>query len=202
MKKRGTLVLFVGSLMVAASLLAYAARITTCYPPASTWKLFTAEHLTDLVQTCRLDAPITVQFGAFLGLFLPGIILFSFYWLYTAPAVQHKRGAQLSVFMFLIMVDSLLIAVYGMLGYPVPGNEQAPAAWAVEAIAVLGFLSYLSTLALWHWKRWGLILFQAASILLAAFILLGGGSIILSGVIIAGVLGLSLLLRPVRIKFV
>jgi hypothetical protein len=50
----------------------------------------------------------------------------------------------------------------------------------------------------WHWKRWGLLVFQCASIALAAFILLGGSSLVLAAVIVAGVIGLSLLLRPLR----
>jgi hypothetical protein len=58
----------------------------------------------------------------------------------------------------------------------------------------------MAALVLWHWKRWGLILFQGASVALAAFILLGGGSLILAGVIVAGVIGLSLLMRPLRNK--
>ncbi len=70
----------------------------------------------------------------------------------------------------------------------------------MEVIAALGFLCYLAALALWHWKRWGLTLFQGASISLAVFILLAGKSLILAAVIVAGVIGLSLLLRPVRNK--
>ncbi|HEX7540560.1 MAG TPA: hypothetical protein VF352_00400 [Anaerolineales bacterium] len=62
----------------------------------------------------------------------------------------------------------------------------------MEAIAALGFLGYLTALAIWHWKRWGLLLFQGASIALAAFILLA--------VIVGGVIVLSLLLRPLRSK--
>jgi hypothetical protein len=72
----------------------------------------------------------------------------------------------------------------------------------VEAIAALGCLCYLAALALWHWKLWGLLLFQGASIALTVFILLGGGSLILAAVIISGVIILSLLLRPVRSKMV
>jgi len=90
--------------------------------------------------------------------------------------------------------------LYGLLGYPAPGIANAPAAWAVEAIAALGFLCYLAALAIWHWKRWGLLLFQGASIALAIFILLGGGSPILAAVIVGGVIILSLLLSPVRSK--
>jgi hypothetical protein len=98
------------------------------------------------------------------------------------------------------MFDSLLVMFFGLLNYPAPGIANGPAAWAVEVIAALGFLCYLAALALWHWKRWGLVLFQGASIALAVFILLGGRSLILAAVIVAGVIGLSLVLRPLRNK--
>ena len=81
-----------------------------------------------------------------------------------------------------------------------PGNTSSPAGWVVETIAVLGFLCYLSTLAIWHWKRWGVSLFEGASVALAVFILLSGKSLLLAGVIIVGVVGLSILLRRVRNK--
>jgi hypothetical protein len=133
-------------------------------------------------------------------LFIPGIILFSSYWLITRPVVKNRHAGQLSGFLLFLMFDSLLVMFFGLLNYPAPGIANGPSAWAVEAIAMLGFLCYLAALALWHWKRWGLLLFQGASIALAVFILLGGRSLILAAVIVAGVIGLSLLLRPLRNK--
>ncbi len=114
----------------------------------------------------------------------------------TRPKVKNRRAGQLSVFLLLLMFDSLLVMLFGLLGYPAPGVANAPAAWAVEVIAALGFLCYLAALALWHWKRWGLLLFQGASIALAVFILLGGRSPILAAVIVAGVIVLVVAPAP------
>ena len=202
MKNWKIIILVAGILLLVASLGVYAARISSCYPPANIWAQYTPEQISGMKQTCKLTSSILVQFSDFLWLFIPGIVLFTAYWLITRPAVRSRRGGMLSAFIILIMFDSLLVMTYGLLGYPFPENASAPAAWVVEVIAALGFLCYLSTLALWYWKRWGLMLFQSASVALAVFILLGGHSLILAAVIIAGVLGLSLLLRPVRNKMV
>jgi hypothetical protein len=202
MKNWKTILLIGGILLLVASFAAYTYRISGCYPPASIWVQFTPEQISGMKQTCEFDSPVFVQFKYFLLLFVPGMVLFSAYWLITRPTVKIRRIGMLNTFIILIMFDSLLVMFYGLLGYPFPGNARAPAAWVVEVIAFLGFLCYLSTLALWHWKRWGLMLFQGASVALAVFLLLGGQSLILAAVIIAGVLGLSLLLRPVRNKMV
>ena len=191
-----------GILLLVASFTVYVARISSCYPPASIWAQYTPEYISGMMQTCKFDFSLLEQFTLFLILFVPGIILFSAYWLITRPAVKSRRGGMLGAIIIFIMVDSLLVMVYGLLGYPVPGSAGTPTAWVAEVIAALGFICYLSTLAIWHWKRWGLLLFQGASMGLAVFILLGGQSLILAGVIIAGVLGLSMLIRPVRYKMV
>jgi hypothetical protein len=139
---------------------------------------------------------LPARFGVFLALFIPGILLVTFQSLLTGSRVKIRRTAPLQAFLLLMMLDSLFIAVYALYSYTHPAAE--PAGWAVLVVAGLGFLDYISTLALWHWKRWGLALFQGASIALAAFILLGSGSLILAGFVILGVIVLSLLLRSAR----
>ena len=200
MKNWKLILLVVSILILIAAFAIYAYRITSCYPATDVVVLFTPEQLKVFRASCNLDSPVLTQFGGFLALFIPGIIIFSAYWLLSRPKVKNPRVGQLSVFILLLMIDSLFIMLYGLLGYPAPGTANAPAAWAVEVLAALGFLCYLATLALWHWKRWGLTLFQGASIAMAAFILLGGGSLTLAAVIAGGVVVLSLLLRPVRDK--
>jgi hypothetical protein len=202
MKNWKVVLLIVGALLLAGSFAVYAARIASCYPPAKIYAQYPPEYIKGFRETCKFDSSLTIQFSDFLWLFIPGIALFSSYWFLTRPKTRTRRAGQLSAFLLLIMFDSLLVMLYGLFGYPVPGNASAPAAWAVETIATLGFLCYLASLALWHWKRWGLLLFQAASIALAVFILIGGGSVILAAVIVGGVIVLSLLLRPVRSKMV
>jgi hypothetical protein len=200
MKNWKLILLVAGILLLIAAFAVYAGRIASCYPAVDILAQYSLEYLRGFRESCKLDSPLTTQYSDFLVLFIPGIILFSAYWLSPRPRDKKHRSGQLSAFLLLMMFDSLLVMLYGMLGYPTPGNANAPAAWAVEAIAALGFLCYLAALALWHWKRWGLLLFQGASIALAVFILLGGGSLVLAAVIVGGVIVLALLLRPVRNK--
>ena len=202
MKNWKLILLVAGILLLVASFAVYAARISSCYPSAKLWSEFTMEYQSGWMQSCSFESSVLVQFALFLILFVPGILLFTVYWLIARPAVKNRRRGMLSAFIILIMFDSLLIMLYGLLGYPTPGNTSSPAGWVVETIAVLGFLCYLSTLAIWHWKRWGVSLFEGASVALAVFILLGGKSPLLAGVIIVGVVGLSILLRRVRNKMV
>jgi len=200
MKNWKLILLVAGILLLVASFAVYAARISSCYPSAKLWSEFTMEYQSGWMQSCSFESSVLVQFALFLILFVPGILLFTFYWLIARPAVKNRRGGMLGAFIILIMFDSLLIMLYGLLGYPMPGNTSSTAGWVVETIAVLGFLCYLSTLAIWHWKRWGVSLFEGASVALAVFILLSGKSLLLAGVIIVGVVGLSILLRRVRNK--
>jgi hypothetical protein len=200
MKNWKLIILVTGTLLILAAFAVYAARIASCYPAANIFAQFSPNQIESFRETCKLDFPITTQFSDFLLLFGLGIILFSGYWLWTRPRVRNRRVGPISAFLLILMVDSLLVMLFGLFGYPAPGAVNAPAPWVAETIATLGFLCYLASLALWHWRRWGLALFQGASVALAAFILLGGQSIILAAVIIAGVIGLSLLLRPLRSK--
>ena len=200
MKNWKLVILILGILLIIAAFAVYVARIVSCYPPENVYSQFSPEQAQGFREACQLDYPIFTQFGYFLLLFVPGIISFSTYWLITRPQVKNRRAGQLRGFLLLLMFDSLLVMFFGLLNYPAPGVANGPAAWAVEAIAALGFLCYVAALALWHWKRWGLLLFQGASIALAVFILLGGSSLVLAAVIVVGVIGLSLLLRPLRDK--
>lgn len=200
MKNWKIFLLVFGILLLVAGFGVYVYRIAGCYPDPNTYAKFTPVEVKSWRESCQLNFPLTSQFGTFLLLFIPGIILFTIYWLVTRPRVKNRRIGQLSGFLLFLMFDSLLVMFFGLLNYPAPGSINGPAGWAVETIAGLGFLCYLASLALWHWKRWGLLLFQGASIALAAFVLLGGKSLVLAAVIVAGVIGLSLVLRPLRDK--
>jgi hypothetical protein len=200
MKKWKLILLVAGILLLFAACMSYFTRIESCYPPANIFAQYSQEYVKGYRESCHMDSPLVAQFSLFLGLFIPGVILFSAYWLLTRSKVKDRHRRRPDVFLLVVMFDSLLVGMISLLEYPAPGTANTPAAWAVESIAALSFLCYLSALALWHWKRWGLYLFQGASIVLATFILLSGSSLILAVVIIAGVIGLSLLMRQFRNK--
>jgi hypothetical protein len=200
MKTWKILMQLAGVLLLVASFAVYVARISSCYPPAKIWAQFTPEYISGMRQACRFDSSVLEQFTLFLILFVPGIILFSAFWLIIPQSVKSRRGGMLGAFIIFNLFTCQGVIVYCLLGYPVPGSAGIPTAWVIEVITALGFICYLSILAIWHWKRWGIPLFQGASVVQVVFIVLGGQSPILAGVILAGVLGLSLLIRPVRHK--
>src|SRR5208337_2716858 len=50
---------------------------------------------------CQLNYPTFIQFAWFLGLFIPGAILFTTYWLVRRPDPDHRRSSFLGVFVVL-----------------------------------------------------------------------------------------------------
>jgi len=200
MKNWKRLLWIFGSLLLAASLLLYIRLVTSCYPPPSAWKIFSPDEMTAFAQTCRLKASPASRFADFLVVFACGAILFTAYWFDKPARVRARRSGFLSAWLILLMGVSLFVTASNLIDYPVPGNAGAPAPWVVEVIAGLGFLGYIGLLALWRWKRWGAILFPAAALALAVFLILAQGSRLLSGFLVLASLLLVLLLRPVRHK--
>ena len=96
MKNWKPILLVAGILLLIAAFAVYAARIASCYPPANILAQFSPEYVKGFRESCKLDSPLTTQFSDFLSLFIPGIILFSAYWLLTRPRVKNRRAGQLS----------------------------------------------------------------------------------------------------------
>ncbi|MGD0610985.1 MAG: hypothetical protein ABSB41_05675 [Anaerolineales bacterium] len=198
MKNWRTVLWVAGTLLLVASFMVYLAQVASCYPSSAVWHQFTAYQQAAFRKTCELNYPVFIQFVWFLGLFIPGAILFTTYWLVRRPVPDHRRSSVLGVFLVLMMAASLVSALSGLLAYPLPTSSSPPSPWAVEMIGVLGFLAYVGALAAWRWKRWGVLLFYAAAILTAGLILLGGIFRPVAGLLILGVIILPLLLRPYR----
>ena len=106
-----------------------------------------------LVASALVYVLLPYRFGLFLALFVSGIVLVTFHVLTLRTRVKVRRMMPLQVFLFLVLLDSVFITVYGLYSYTHPTSK--PAGWAVLVVAGLGFLAYVSTLAIWHWKRWG-----------------------------------------------
>lgn len=187
-----------GTVLLVASFLVYLAQIASCYPSVAVWHKFNAYEQAAFRKTCELNYPAFVQFAWFLGLFIPGAALFTIYWLVRRPAPDYRRSSFLGVFLVLLMVASLISALSGFMAYPPPTSPSPPSAGVVELIGFLGILAYVGALAVWRWKRWGVLLFYAAAILTAGLILLSGVSRLVAGLLILGVIILPLLLRPHR----
>jgi len=198
MKNWKRLLLIFGGLLFVAGLVIYIGQVTSCYPSAAAWNQLSADEKTAFAQECRLKASPASRFADFLTLSVPGLVLFSAYWLSLPPRPKTRRGPALAAALIMMMLVCLFIFLVGMLAYPVPGSPGPGQAWVGEVMAVLAVLGYLGLLGLWRMRRWGGMAFQGAAVALAAFLLLGGGSRLLAGILVLGVVIVAVLLRSAR----
>jgi hypothetical protein len=194
MKKGLIILLIIGIAFLLASFFIYITWIRYCYPPAL--PEMSPEELLQFRQGCSLGTSRIEQFSGFLVLFVPGVVFVTSYWLVRPPKTQLERSGPLAIFLVLTLVDSLLLAVLALISYPEAGTGSASVAWT---LAGLGFLAYISLLGIWHWKRWGLLLFQGATVLLTVYTGLNGLPLLIAYIAIFSVIYLTLILRPLRV---
>lgn len=193
MKKWLLLALIAGIVFLVISSLVYIFRISYCYPaipPART----TAEAL-QFRQDCRLDASRAGQFVGFLVLFIPGVLLASIYWLARPTTVKVVRPGPLASFLLLTLFDSLLLVVAALISYPGSGSGTVKGALFLAGFGAAG---YIGLLGIWQWKRWGLLVFQAATVLLTMYSGINGITLLPAVVAIFSAIYLTLILRPLR----
>ncbi len=124
MKNWKLLLLYGGLLLLVAAMAVYVARIVSCYPSVAIYSQFSPDQAKGFREACQLNSSIVTQFGTFLILFIPGVILFSTYWLITRPRVKNRRIGQLSGFLLFLMFDSLLVMFFGLLELSAPWCKQ------------------------------------------------------------------------------
>jgi hypothetical protein len=193
MKRWNILLLVVGIILLAISFLVYVVRIGYCYP--TTLPDMSLEELAQIRQDCSLESSRVIQFSGLLALFIPGILLCTAYWLVRPPKAQIQRAGPLASFLLLTMFDSLLLAVLALLSYPETGTGSAKPAMI---LAGLGFASYVSLLGIWQWKRWGLLVFQGAVVVLTVYTGASGLTLFPAVVGIFSAIYLTIILRPLR----
>ncbi len=198
MKRGKTILIILGPLLFLASLVDYVGQVTSCYPSPNIWKKFSIQDQTAFQKACHLLASPTSRFDSFLWLFVTGTLLFTIVILRSQSKAKDQRSVGLDVFLVMLMMDGLLMTLYGLLSYPVPWETSAAPVWVMELIAALGFLIYIACLGIWYWRRWGFYLLLLSTIFMAALILLKGLGFILAAIPILGVIVLVLFLVPVR----
>jgi hypothetical protein len=193
MKKWLIVVLIIGIIFLAGSLVVYMLRIGYCFPGSAPAR--TAQEALQFRQDCGLYSSRAQQFGGFLVLFIPGVLLASIYWLVQPPKAQLVRPGPLVSFLVLTLLDSLLLVVVALLSYPGMGTGTMKGAlW----LAGFGAAGYVSLLGIWQWRRWGLLGFQAVTVLLTVYSGANGITLIPAAVAIFSAIYLTLILRPLR----
>jgi hypothetical protein len=193
MKKWIVLFLIGGIILLLASFAVYAVRIGYCYSASLPEK--SPEEMAQFRQECSLDDTRVVQFSGFLVLFIPGILLFTAYWLMRSPKAQVQRPGPLASFLLLTLFDSLLLGVLALLSYPEAGSGSVRAALI---LAGCGFAGYISLLGIWQWKRWGLLVFQGVTVMLTIYTGVSGLPLLPASVAIFSAIYLTMILRPLR----
>lgn len=193
MKKWMILVSIGGTILILASAVIYFIRIGVCFP-ASLPPMSTSEAI-QFRQSCSLDSPRVVQFSGFLVLFLPGILLTTAYWLVRPAHAQIHRDGPLTSFLLFTLFDTVLLAVLALLSYPSTGSGSGKAALFMAAFGLAG---YISLLGIWQWRRWGLLVFQAVTVLLIVYSGMTGLNMFPASIGIFSAIYLTLVLRPLR----
>ena len=116
--------------------------------------------------------------------------------------MQHRtRGPALAIFLVLVAILALVatasnvIVLFGM-SESVEFERLGIAPWAFYALAAIAVLRFISVVAIWFWRRSGVVLYIALTVIAIPIFLLVDqpGSLI-------GILGIALLLALVRDKW-
>jgi hypothetical protein len=193
MKKWFIIFLIVGIAMLLASFFIYAIWIGYCYP--ATLPERSPEEALQFRQDCGLDAQGVGQFSGFLALFIPGVLLVTTYWLVRPPKANIPRSGHLASFLVLTLFESLLLVLLALLSYP---DINAASGKVALVMAGFGCISYITILGIWQWKRWGLLVFQGATVLFTIYTGLNGLSFLPAVVAVFTAIYLTIILRPLR----
>ncbi len=201
MKYVKPLLLTLGILAMLASFVIYLGQVTSCYPAPGVWAQFSQPQQDAFTEECHLKASALSRFATPLGLFVCGGLLFTLYGLWMKPAVRVRRSRRLTIALIGMMLICLGLVPYRLLAYPLPWDKSGLPSWIVGLTAAVGLLAYLGCLALWHWVRWGTVLFWCAAGVWLILLLLEAWFI--PGVILAlGGLNVTWSLRPFQRKFI
>ncbi|MCX6037215.1 MAG: hypothetical protein NTW99_04890, partial [Chloroflexi bacterium] len=190
MKKWFILLLIIGIALLLASFFIYASWIGYCYP--ATLPERSPEQVLQFQQDCGQDANQVRPSSGFLALFIAGVLLVTTYWLVRPPKANIPRKGPLASFLMLTLFECLLLVLLALLSYP---DINAASGKVALVMAGFGFISYIAILGIWQWKRWGLLLFQAVTVLLTIYTGLNGISYLLAVVAIFSAIFLTLILR-------
>jgi hypothetical protein len=194
MKKWFIIFLIVGIALLLASFFIYAIWIGYCYP--AILPVRSPEEALQFRQDCGLDAHGIGRFSGFLALFTPGVLLVTAYWLVRPPKANIPRSGHLASFLVLTLFESLLLVLLALLSYP---DISAASGKVALAMAGFGCICYITILGIWQWKRWGLRVFQGATVLFTVYSGLNGLSFLPAVVAIFSAIYLTLILRPLRV---
>ena len=78
------------------------------------------------------------------------------------PPVKKQRGGWLTAWLVLMMIHGIFAAFLVL--YLREQKDGVSAVWALLVLFALAVAHIVAALAIWEWKRWGLIVYAAAVI--------------------------------------
>jgi hypothetical protein len=147
------IILILGLLLILASFLPYA-RESAKYAqiPAGASETVIAQ----VKQEKGLDRPLALQYGAFLLLFLPGVILLSAYGTYGLRKSAAPIGTLARVILWLVQFTNVFMAMFDLMQAPRSDGLFTLFWWMMIIIAALGLGNFVFALALWNGQKWGI----------------------------------------------
>jgi hypothetical protein len=194
-RNRIVLLLVLGVLLFAAACAVYALRLWQTTPPVDA----SVEELAALTDRYGLDRPPAVQFGLFLGLFIPALLLTGLTGMSRSRAEEplHRPITRLVV-LLLLFTYGLIAANYLVLA-PAVARPGALGFLLTMSMAGLALLNFISLLVLWNGRRWGIYSLGSSSFVLLALNLLGGVPLLTTVFELSAVVVVYVLVRPVWI---
>lgn len=171
MKNRYKLIFILGLVLILASFIAYGVQASKYYFPAGT----SDEEILRLTQERGLNESMAVQYGVFLGLFLPGVILLGIYGIGGLPKPVFEHTLMTKAFMILMLITNILICIIYLLRAPAATNVLMASWWLVMILPILGLANFLFVLAVWNGRKWGIYGFSAATLVTFILNIIVGG---------------------------
>ena len=194
-RKRIVLLLILGVLLFAAACGVYALRVWQTTPPLDA----SADELAALTNRYGLDRPPAVQFGLFLGMFIPALLLIGLTGMSRGRAGDplHRPITRL-VILLLLFTYGLITANYLVLA-PAVGRPGSIEFWLTVTMSALALVNFFSLLVVWNGRRWGVYSLASSSFLLLVLNLLGGVPLLTTVFELSAVVVVYVLVRPVWI---
>lgn len=168
------ILLLVSVLLLGMAFVAYGLRAAQMTVLARDWPSYNDAMKRQAVERFGLDRPLAVQYGAFLLLFLPGILLGIAYGLYGLPRGAVRHSPMTKTLLILALITNIVTVLSNLLLAPSPVLENSAPWWFLISMAVFGLGGCLFSLAIWNGRKWGLYGLALSMGLVAVFNLLGG----------------------------
>jgi len=187
------LILFAGLILMIGSFILYGLQVYRNAPPLGSTPL----QIDQFAQQYGSDTAFIDQYGLFLLLFLPGLILLCVYGAFGISRPDNPIWFLPKIVMVLVILSSVVTCL-NSLGVASKAVVVSPAAfWMFLAVAALGLTNIAFVLVTWNGFKWSMWAYGTSAFLMFVLKFAGSVPIIPSILEVSAVVVLIYLLRPV-----